>query len=635
MTTGNTTLLGLALPVEGELDGTWGDVVNDSITSLLDSAIAGTTTLSADADVTLTTTALAANQARQAIILWNPASGTVTRNITAPAQSKIYTVINASGGTQSIVFRGAGPTTGVTIVKGESAVVAWNGSDFIKVSSTGGAGTFTNLTVTGNLTVNSLTNTRVPYASTSGLLVDSANMTFNGTRLTVADLADSGLTSGRVTYASTGGALVDSANLTFDGTTLTANALTTTSTVTINGGTANGVAYLNGSKVLTTGSALTFDGTTLGIYNGTADAQRLNLGTSGTNAVIQATRASGTVPNMIFQIDAAEQMRLTSTGLDIGTSSPGYKLDVSVGTNTIAQQWQGAGTNFTLRLKSGNGATPSSSVYRLYMDYLNGTATNSYIDFYRGSGGADGYLVFGASGADKMTLDSSGNLGIGTSSPSAKLQVANGNILLSNAYYLSARNNANTLSISLIGRNTSDQILIDPDGYGTLIGAGGALNLNSAGNLGLGVTPSGSWEPTVKAIQISNAGQYIASGSTTFSGANQFWLGNNGYLNSSGQWIYLRSVGASQYRQFDNEHAWFTAPSGTAGNAISFTQALTLTAAANLLLGGTSDPGGASVLYIANGTVPGTPSGGGVIYVEAGALKYKGSSGTVTTLGAA
>jgi hypothetical protein len=41
-------------------------------------------------------------------------------------------------------------------------------------------------------------------------------------------------------------------------------------------------------------------------------------------------------------------------------------------------------------------------------------------------------------------------------------------------------------------------------------------------------------------------------------------------------------------------------------------------------------------MYIANrATVPGTPSGGGVIYVEAGALKYKGSSGTITTLGAA
>jgi len=133
MTTGNTTLLGLALPVEGELDGTWGDVVNNSLTSLVDSAVAGTTTLSADADVTLTDTTLSANQARQAVLLWTASNGASTRNVTAPARSKPYIVINA--GTGSIVLRGAGPTTGVTIISGERCLAAWNGSDFVKVAS--------------------------------------------------------------------------------------------------------------------------------------------------------------------------------------------------------------------------------------------------------------------------------------------------------------------------------------------------------------------------------------------------------------------------------------------------------------------------------------------------------------------
>jgi hypothetical protein len=114
------------------------------------------------------------------------------------------------------------------------------------------------------------------------------------------------------------------------------------------------------------------------------------------------------------------------------------------------------------------------------------------------------------------------------------------------------------------------------------------------------------------------------------------YLFSNAYINGSGQFTYTASsLPTSAYGQVDGTHRWFTAPSGTAGNPISFTQALTLSAAGNLLLGGTTDPGGAKVLYIANGTVPGTPTGGGVIYVEAGALKYKGSSGTITTLGAA
>ena len=134
MATQYTSLLGLALPVTGELSGSWGDVVNDSITSLLDSAISGTTTLSSDADVTLTDTDGVANQARQAVLLWT-ATGTVTRNITAPAQSKAYFVINKTGGTQSIVIRGAGPTTGVTVLANTQALVVWNGTDFVEVAS--------------------------------------------------------------------------------------------------------------------------------------------------------------------------------------------------------------------------------------------------------------------------------------------------------------------------------------------------------------------------------------------------------------------------------------------------------------------------------------------------------------------
>ena len=131
MTTSYKSLLGLALPVTGELSGTWGDTVNNSITSLLDSAIAGTQTLTAD--TTLTTTTGAANQSRQAILLCSPASANIT--ITAPAQSKIYTVINTSA-TYTVTVRGVGPTTGVTLGVSEKAVVAWNGSDFIKISNT-------------------------------------------------------------------------------------------------------------------------------------------------------------------------------------------------------------------------------------------------------------------------------------------------------------------------------------------------------------------------------------------------------------------------------------------------------------------------------------------------------------------
>ena len=130
-----SSLLGLLLPDTGSLSGTWGTAVNDQITSLLDAAVAGTTTLSTDADVTLTDTQGVANQARQAILLCTGAR-TVTRNITAPARSKAYIVVNATTGSQSVVIRGAGPTTGVTVPNGAALLVAWNGSDFVSVAET-------------------------------------------------------------------------------------------------------------------------------------------------------------------------------------------------------------------------------------------------------------------------------------------------------------------------------------------------------------------------------------------------------------------------------------------------------------------------------------------------------------------
>jgi hypothetical protein len=56
---------------------------------------------------------------------------------------------------------------------------------------------------------------------------------------------------------------------------------------------------------------------------------------------------------------------------------------------------------------------------------------------------------------------------------------------------------------------------------------------------------------------------------------NQTYLTSNAFLGTT-DWIYQFSDAATQYRQFAGQHNWFIAPSGTAGNAISFTQAMTL-----------------------------------------------------------
>jgi len=224
-----TPLLGLALPTPGDLVGIRGTTVNTALTSLLDTAIAGTTTLSTDADVTLSDTDGTANQARSAIINWT-ASGTVTRNITAPAVSKVYIVFNNTGSTQSIVIRGTGPTTGVTIPAGDQAMVAWNGSDFEKVGGGNPAGS----------------NTQIQF-NNAGNFGAAAGLTWNGTTMTATNLSAGSLTLTTTPLAITSGGTGGTATPTLGGVaygTGTAYALTAS-------GTAGKVLTANGAAAPT------------------------------------------------------------------------------------------------------------------------------------------------------------------------------------------------------------------------------------------------------------------------------------------------------------------------------------------------------------------------------------------------
>jgi hypothetical protein len=113
----------------------------------------------------------------------------------------------------------------------------------------------------------------------------------------------------------------------------------------------------------------------------------------------------------------------------------------------------------------------------------------------------------------------------------------------------------------------------------------------------LGVTPS-AWGSAYKALDLNTRGLSLAGG--TDSGA----VSVNAYWNSGWKYAGTSAYRVSQYQQFDGAHTWHNAPSGTAGNAISFTQAMTLDASGNLGIG-TSTPSArvdARVANIADGT---------------------------------
>jgi len=107
-----------------------------------------------------------------------------------------------------------------------------------------------------------------------------------------------------------------------------------------------------------------------------------------------------------------------------------------------------------------------------------------------------------------------------------------------------------------------------------------AVTIDASQNVGLGVTPS-AWL-TYTSLQVKDSAFSAINN-------NQLALSQNGVYTTGSAWKYINSNYATLYQQYAGTHVWYNAASGTAGNAITFTQAMTLDASGNLLLGGTSN----------------------------------------------
>ena len=153
--------------------------------------------------------------------------------------------------------------------------------------------------------------------------------------------------------------------------------------------------------------------------------------------------------------------------------------------------------------------------------------------------------------------------------------------------YIGFFNSANTTRSAYIQGNTTDLTLNTSLAIPILFGTSNVtkMTLTASGNLGLGVTPS-AWG-AITALELGNG---VSFSSYTAAAIPNGYITNNAFYHGS-NWIYkVSSYPATMVTQTSGgNYAWNTAPSGTAGNAISFTQAMTLNASGNLSIGNTND----------------------------------------------
>lgn len=435
-----TTLLKLALPTPGTESGTWGTTVNNSITSLLDSAVAG----SATADVTSSNWTLSdvdgvADDARCAILVPTGSNGGTARSILAPNRDKVYIVINKASG--SVAIKGVtGPTTGVTITTGKTALVAWNGVDFVEITPS---------TISGTLPVAS-GGTGVTTSTGSGSVV--LNTSPSLITPVLGTPTSGNFSSGTFTWP------------TFNqDTTGYASALKSASTtVSVSASTAP-----SNGQVLTATSSTTATWQTPTSSGGTVTSvAALTLGTSGTD-VSSTVANSTTTPVITLNLPTASA---TNRGV---LSAADWTTFNAKGSGTVTS------VSGTAPVVSSGGATPAISMAAATTSvdgYLTSTDWTTFNNKLSTTGGTmTGTLTLDAYTEKVATLATSGTIALNPSTGTTLSCAAAGTITFTDSL-------SSGQSISLLLTNGSSYTINWPAGTTWVTAAGNTAPTLSASN---------------------------------------------------------------------------------------------------------------------------------------------------------
>jgi hypothetical protein len=237
--------------------------------------------------------------------------------------------------------------------------------------------------------------------------------------------------------------------------------------------------------------------------------------------------------------------------------------------------------------------------------YGGAVAGGGDIDIQAGS--VAGQITLATGGNTALTIDSSQNWvhganNIWTDSTNSYLLLSGGNALSTGG------------ELMLFGSTHSTS----PNAIKLRNAGATALEIDASGNVGIGVTPE-AWQTGRAAIQLGPTASLHCSGTTSTASTV---LGNNYYRSATGATYQVTNHSAIYY-QLNGEHVWETAPSGTAGTSITFSEAMKIDNAGNVGIGDTSPD---TQLHVTAST---TNTSAGLFQVSATATGTTGGSGIV------
>jgi hypothetical protein len=318
-----------------------------------------------------------------------------------------------------------------------------------------------------------------------------------------------------------------------------------------------------------------------------------NLYLRGTNLEIQSTSqekylAANANGGVKLYYDNAEKLATTNTGIDVTGTVTADAVGIGTDSPDTLLHLSDAAGGAVIRLERNDTTIASTNVYGEIQfegqDASAGSAAGIRGKILGVAEGATGEMALAfqtasgyGSSTERLRIDSSGQVGIGTSSPERLFHVNGG------TENLVARFESTDTATAIEFKDSTGTVTLETRND-FRFKSGSTINaiIDSSGNVGIGTTPESTWDSGFNALQIGSRGALWSS-----TGGSGTWFTRNAYYDGT-NFKYIATDEASAYEQgADGSHRWSNASSGTADANLTLNERMRIDSSGNVLVGTT------------------------------------------------